>query len=58
VTPDRAAQLLRSVAALRGAVTYQRFLDSTKQDEHPYHLDAPLGCLRQAAALAEQEHER
>jgi hypothetical protein len=39
------------VAELLGAVTYQRFLDHIEPDEHPYHLDDPLTCLRAAAEL-------
>ncbi len=40
------------VAELLGAVTYRRFLDHIEPDEHPYHLDDPLTCLRAALALA------
>jgi len=52
--PDRAAALLRPVAPLLGAVTYQRFLDLIEPDEHPYHAADPRACLLDAASLAHQ----
>src|SRR5205823_4141786 len=53
--PDRAATLLRPVAPLLGAVTYQRFLDLIEPDEHPYHAPDPLACLLAADRLARRE---
>jgi hypothetical protein len=49
--PDRAAHLLGPVAALRGAVVYQRFLDAIEPDERPYHATDPDVWLRRAAAF-------
>ncbi|HEY5882781.1 MAG TPA: phosphotransferase [Nakamurella sp.] len=49
---DRAADLLRPVGALHGAVTYQRFLEHIEPDEHPYHAGDPVAMLRLAAATA------
>jgi hypothetical protein len=40
--PERAAQLLRPVAALRNASVYARFLEHIEPAEHTYHaLDVP-----------------
>lgn len=49
---DRAAALLRPVAALYGGVVYDRFLDNIEPDEHPYHAGDSLASLRHAADLA------
>jgi Phosphotransferase enzyme family len=48
----RAAALLRPVAALYGAVVYDRFLDNIEPDEHRYHEGDSLASLRHAADLA------
>ena len=45
----RAVELLRPVAPLLGAVTYQEFLDAIEPDEYPYHAGDPVDCLRAAA---------
>ena len=50
--PERAAELLRPVTALREAAVYQRFLDHIEPDEHRYHDGDPVDQLRRAAALA------
>ncbi len=50
--PDRAAALLRPVAALRQAVIYQGFLDSIEPSERVYHENDPVDWLQRAAALA------
>jgi hypothetical protein len=52
--PDRTAALLRPVAPLLGAVTYQRFLDLIEPDEHPYHAADPRACLLDADRLAQR----
>ena len=50
--PRRAADLLRPVAALRGAAVYAGFLAAIEPTEHPYHTaDVPAGlaaAVRQA----------
>ncbi|HEY2042488.1 MAG TPA: aminoglycoside phosphotransferase family protein [Jatrophihabitans sp.] len=56
--PDRAAKLFRPIAALCGAITFQRLLDEIESDEHPYHFDDPPDCLRRAAAEFEREIQR
>jgi Phosphotransferase enzyme family len=50
--PERAVDLLRPVAALRGAVTYADFLDRIEPAEHPYHAIDVSACLQWAADLA------
>ncbi|HEX5205086.1 phosphotransferase family protein [Paractinoplanes rhizophilus] len=50
--PERAAQLLRPVAALRGAVTYAAFLDAIEPSEWPYHADDVPACLSAAVAAS------
>jgi len=47
----RAAGLLKPVAALYGAVVYQRFLDNIEPAEHPYHAGDALASIRHAADL-------
>lgn len=49
--PERAAELVAPVAALRRAMIYQVFLDGTEPDEHVYHAGDPVLWLRRAAAL-------
>ncbi len=49
---DRAAALLRPVAALYGGAVYDRFLDNIEPDEHCYHAGDSLASLRHAADLA------
>ena len=49
---DRAAALLRPVAALYGSAVYDRFLDNIEPDEHCYHAGDSLASLRHAADLA------
>jgi hypothetical protein len=48
--PRRAAQLLRPVAALRGAVAYAGFLDAIEPSEWPYHAADIPDCLATAVA--------
>jgi Phosphotransferase enzyme family len=48
--PGRAVELLRPVAALRGAVAYAGFLERIEPSEWPYHADDVPECL--AAALS------
>ncbi len=50
--PERAADLLAPIAALRHAVVYQGFLDRIEPDERIYHAHDPLDWLRRTAALA------
>jgi hypothetical protein len=50
--PDRAAQLLAPVAALRQALIYQLFLDNIEPDERVYHASDPALWLGRAAELA------
>jgi hypothetical protein len=50
--PDRAALLLRPVAALRQAVIYRGFLDRIEPDERIYHALDPADWLTRAAELA------
>ena len=50
--PDRAARLLRPVAALRQAVIYRGFLDRIEPDERIYHALDPADWLTRAADLA------
>ncbi len=49
--PDRAAELLGPVRALRQALIYQVFLDGIEPDERVYHSGDPAHWLRKAAAL-------
>ncbi len=50
--PDRAAQLLAPVAALRQALIYRLFLDNIEPDERVYHAGDPAVWLGRAAELA------
>ncbi|MEV6343961.1 phosphotransferase [Actinoplanes sp. NPDC051851] len=50
--PERAVDLLRPVAALRGAVTYAGFLAEIEPAEWPYHSADVPGCLETAARLS------
>src|SRR5215210_2146378 len=56
--PDRAARLLRPVAALRQAVIYDHFLANIEPDERVYHAADPARWLRRAAKLARGERSR
>ena len=49
--PHRAWQLMRPLAALLGAVVYQRFLDGIERSERVYHEGDVLPCLVRASAL-------
>ena len=49
--PDRAAQLLQPVAALRRAVVYRGFLDAIEPDEQIYHASDPADWLTLTADL-------
>jgi Ser/Thr protein kinase RdoA (MazF antagonist) len=51
--PDRAAGLVRPIAALRQAMVYRSFLDQIEPDERFYHRDDPAEWLRRAATLAD-----
>jgi hypothetical protein len=50
--PERAAELLAPVAALRQALIYQVFLDGIEPDERVYHAADPAMWLTRAAELA------
>lgn len=50
--PDRAARLLKPVAALRQAVVYRGFLDRIEPDEQIYHAADPAIWLVRAADFA------
>jgi hypothetical protein len=50
--PDRAAELLAPVAALRQAVIYRVFLDGIEPSERVFHAGDPLLWLRRAIAAA------
>jgi hypothetical protein len=50
--PERAVELLRPVAALRGAVVYADFVAGIEPSEHPYHADDVPAELRRAVAEA------
>jgi len=50
--PQRAADLLRPVAALRGAVIYADFLAAIEPAEHPYHAADVPACLAAAVRAA------
>jgi len=47
--PERAADLLRPVAAVRQAAIYQMFLENIEPDERVYHRGDPARWLRAAA---------
>jgi Ser/Thr protein kinase RdoA (MazF antagonist) len=50
--PERAALLLKPVAALRRAVVYRGFLDAIEPDERIYHASDPADWLTRTAELA------
>jgi aminoglycoside phosphotransferase (APT) family kinase protein len=50
--PQRAVELLRPVAALRGAAVYAAFLRNIEATEHPYHAGDVPDCLSRAVDLA------
>lgn len=52
--PDRAWALLRPVAALRGAIVFQRFLDNIEPSERVYHQHDVEPFLDRAARLLEE----
>jgi hypothetical protein len=52
--PERAAQLLEPVAALRQAVIYDMFLAAIESDERVYHATDPATWLRRAAEISNQ----
>ncbi len=49
--PDRAAELLAPVAALRQALIYRVFLDNIEPDERVYHAGDPAVWLTRAAGM-------
>jgi hypothetical protein len=53
--PDRAAMLLRPVAALRLAAVYVHFLANIEPSEYPYHADDPARYFSKAVELAASE---
>jgi phosphotransferase family enzyme len=52
----RAVALIESIAVLRLAIIYQRFLDGIEQTERRYHESDVPHQLREAALLADAEH--
>lgn len=50
--PERAAELLEPIAALRQALTYQVFLDGIEPDEQIYHARDPARWLERAVHLS------
>ena len=53
--PDRAATLLRPVAAARQAVIYLKFLDNIEATEQPYHRADVPDWLRRTAEIVRAE---
>ncbi|HET7476623.1 MAG TPA: aminoglycoside phosphotransferase family protein [Dermatophilaceae bacterium] len=47
----RAAELVRPLGPIYGAVVYQKFLDNIEPSERPYHEGDPGRALRNAAAM-------
>ena len=47
----RAAELVRPVGPLYGAVVYQKFLDNIETTERPYHEGDPAHALQQAISM-------
>jgi len=47
----RAAELVRPLGPLYGAVVYQKFLDNIETSERPYHEGYPAHALQQAASM-------
>jgi hypothetical protein len=54
--PARAADLIGPIAALRGAMVYQGFLDHIEPSERPYHEADVPACLRRAVADVRDGH--
>lgn len=54
--PDRAAELLAPVAAIRHAAVYQNFLDRIEPDERVYHALDPADWLRRTARIVAAAH--
>ena len=52
--PDRAAELIEPIAAVRQAVIYRTFLDNLEPTEHSYHLGDPERWLERAAEILER----
>jgi hypothetical protein len=50
--PDRAAELIAPIAALRAASIYRTFLDNIEPNEHRYHRHDTEEWLQRALALA------
>ena len=48
----RAAELVRPLGPLYGALAYQKFLDDIETTERPYHEGDPAHALRQAVTFA------
>ena len=48
----RAAELVRPLGPLFGAVVYQKFLDNIETTERPYHEGDPASALRTATSMA------
>ena len=48
----RAAELVRPLGPLYGAVAYQKFLDNIETTERPYHEGDPASALRTATSVA------
>jgi Phosphotransferase enzyme family len=51
----RAAELVRPLGPIYGAVVYQKFLDNIEPSERPYHEGDPAHALRNAARMARAE---
>jgi hypothetical protein len=49
----RAAELVRPLGPLYGAVVYQKFLDNIETTERPYHEGDPAHALQQAASMTD-----
>ena len=47
----RAAELVRPLGPLYGAVVYQKFLDNIETTERPYHEGDPAHALQQAISM-------
>ncbi len=47
----RAAELVRPLGPLFGAVVYQKFLDNIETTERPYHEGDPASALRRATSM-------
>ena len=51
----RAAELVRPLGPLYGAVVYQKFLDNIETTERPYHEGDPAHALRTATSMATEK---